>query len=1328
MSETPAQPHFRLGRELGAGASGRVFHAVLTQGFGPYPAGFELAVKYQHAEVEKDARASAAFDAESTAGRAVLHPGIVHVIHSGRDERGRFLVMPFVPGRNLREVAHDSDTLPEPLLRSIARQISGGLAALHASGFVHGDIKPENIRLDAEGNAVLLDLGFAHADETPRASSSESSAQSGASESATHSSSSESPSHFGAKESLSRVNTSDSSARIGASGSPSRMGASDPSARIGASETIDRFDDADEEALELTSTPESRAPGSALEARPRSVVARPGSLPYISPEQARGEYGSSASDVFSLCVVLYELCTGAHPFAAFAQHASREGHRALASHPALDGIGSSAWIARTAIEKPNADALIAAIATARFVAPSRHLPELSPFLDRVLQDGLQRDPARRPDSREIHRRFTEQERGAWWRAEIEFEADARRGGSGERDAQHVTPLVGRERELEELLAAYETAVESHDDATSDDILVAKRDLSPRAAERGLHALQPIRVDERPRSGSGGVVWIRGAPGLGKSRLVNEFASRARTRMNPPLYLYGRCREFEEDRPCQPILRLLERYLRLPPRAAPKERERALLEKLVPPRAAETLARVLDPEYEGSTPLSVLVALSMWLAALGKEVPVIIFLDDVNWAGEDTLNVLSLLAEKLAETRLLLVLGTRGESHARAPRALARATERLAARARTSTIELEPLDEAAVEAFVHRIFHHSTPRLRLASVLWQRSRGNPGLLSEILRGLIARGAAPQHPSGDGRVLTISPDDLPLPGSLQKAIRDSFKLLPAGDRTWLRRLAVVGGRIETEFLLKAFPDAKRSEIDPMLARLVRSGWLKPAGARYRFMRPALREAVYRSLTREQSVRLHAAAAEALRPALGEHLSLEDAFQIAFHLRAARDHTTLLRLLKPLLARLLRSGQPQRVHPLALWGLEALDELPRSRDTDRVRIELLEAAVDAADRLGFRQGQRELLDRLTDLEVDPTVDPEVVGRVYLLHGRYAVSTAQYGLARGMLRNAVEMFERSESRLERSEALRRLSLVQGHVGELGEARSLARRALEGSQHDPQRALAHLALGTVDVLEDRVESALRNTDASLSLMKRDPSFHLPGVYAAAYMLRARVYRIAGAPARALASASRAVRLARIAGERRLEAEATARLGGMLLDLDRADEAESRLRAALLLAEEIEDRRGQALARLFLGTLLWENDDPESGPMLARAGELAVEMGLNRVEAVCLSIQARIRREKGDTDGARVATERAASLLKQYGAELADRIVILGTRVLVLRTVGQADSAAGIEKRLRDRLRRETARIRSPLLRLRHGRASLRLLEAVLSADGPIYPRLRAAE
>jgi serine/threonine protein kinase/tetratricopeptide (TPR) repeat protein len=1318
-------PSFRIDRELGSGTSGRVFHGVLTQGFGPYPAGFEVAVKYQHPASSLDSAASAAFDAEAIAGGAVLHPGLVHVVHSGLDERGRYLVMPFVPGRNLREVAREMGVLPEPLVRSVARQISGGLAALHAAGFAHGDIKPENIRLDAEGNAVLLDLGFARSlapDGDRRVHET-----SGASASAMETNGDQA--HESAENSNGdeiRPHRTMSGAARPHEGDLALEGHLDdlrhahdvvtqrPSTSASPTQPAISFARTDRTADMRAANPVSTHESS------RAVVSRPGSLPYVAPEQARGEIGGAASDVFALAVVLYELATGLHPFADVgAARVSNDGVSRVSRAP-FDGAGSSGWIARAAIDKPDADKLIAAIATARFVAPSRFLPQISPFLDRVLENGLQRDPVRRPTSRELHALFVEQESGAWWRSQLEFEAGARRGGSGERDAQHATPLVGRDAELRLLFDAYEVAVGPLGAHAGDD-----DDAASLAQSAGVEA--PERADLSDRAQRGGIVWIHGEPGFGKSRLVNEFASRARARAEPPLYLYGRCREIEDERPSEAILRLLERFLRLPRGVAPKQRERALLDKMVPPRVAETLARVLDPEYEGATPLSVLVALSVWLSALGRELSLIIFLDDVNWADEDTWNVISLLAEKLSSARILLVLGVRDDAAVRAPQAMQRARDRLdAAGVHAWKIELGPLDERAVETLVRQIFHHSVPQLRLASVLWQRSRGNPGLLSEILRTLVARGQAPLHPSGRGRLLTVSPDELPLPGSLRKAISDSYRLLPSVDRAWLRRLAVVGGRIETEFLLRAFPDEKRSDVDAMLSRLVRSSWLSPSGARYRFTRPALREAVYRSLSRDQRLRFHAAAAEALRPALGEPLSLEDAFQIAFHLRAAEDHTTLVRLLKPLLTRLLKGGQPQRVHALALWGLEAIDKMPRSRETDRTRVELLEAAVDAADRLGFRQGQRELLDRLADLDFDPDVDPEVVGRVYLLHGRYAVSTGQFGLARGMLRNAVDMFERSESRLEFSESLRRLSLVQGHVGELGEARALAKRALESSQHDPQRALAHLALGTVDVLEDRVESALRNTDAALSLLRRDPSFQLPGVYAAAYMLRARVYRISGAPARALASANRAVRLARIAGERRLEAEAGARLGGMLLDLDRPEEAEARLREALLLAEEIEDRRGQSLARLFLGTLLWENADPESEAMLARAGQLAVEMGLNRVEAVSAAIQARMRREAGDGEAALLASARAATLLKQYGAELADRIVILGTHALVLRTLGREDEASGIEKRLRDRLRRETARIRSPLIRLRHGRASVRLLEAVLSAEGPVYPRLRS--
>jgi len=1145
----------------------------------------EVAVKYLHRRLEKDPAALATFEAEAVAGRAIRHGNVVHVLHAGEDENGHYLLLPFVPGKTLREILEERGVLPEPLVRSIARQIASGLAALHGAGMIHGDLKPENVRLDAEGNAVILDLGFARS-ATPA----------------------EVPHH----------------------------------------------------------TP------------------RPGSLPYLSPEQARGGTGTEKSDVFALGILAFELATGVHPFSAFAGRKER-----VSQHASIAGSGSSGLVSRTALEKVGADRLIAAIALARFVPPSRVVPQISPFLDHLLRELLQRDPRARPAAAEVERRLVEQEASAWWRKEVEFDPSARRGGSGERDASHRTPLVGREAEMETLLATYEAA------------LVRAPGASARA------------------------VWLRGAPGSGKSRLVNEFAARARMRDEPPLFLYGRCSELEEERPAQPVLRLLERYLRLPPNASPTEREIEILNKLVSPRAAETLVRALDPRTGDETPLAVPVALGLWLAALAATVPLVLFLDDVNWAGDDTLDVLGYLAGKLSGSRAMLVLGDRAGATARRPERLQELAEKLAQGPGLVRMELVPLDERAIAALVERMFHHSAPRLRLSQVLWERSRGNPGLLSELLRGLAARNEARPHPDGTGLVLAISPDELPLPSSLNAAIADSFRRLPAEDRRWLRRLAVAGGRIETDFLLQAFPEAKRAELDLVLSRLVRSQWLVPAGARFRFTRPALREAVYRGIPRAERLKLHAAAAKALAPAGPGGASLDRTFQRAFHLKSAEDSRGLLAVLPDLLARLLQAGQPQRVHVLAQWGLAALEGLEHSPELERMRITLLESAVDAADRLGYRREQRDLLDRLADLEIDPKTDPELFGRVYLLHARYGVSTGQYGLARGWLRNAVEMFARAGKERERSESLRRLSLVQSHVGELKEARELAKEALERSQTDTQRALARLSIGAIEVLEDRFEAALRQADRALALLRASEGGGRPGILAAAHLLRARVYRVVGAPARAHASASRALELSRVAGERRLEAEAGARLGGILLDLDRPKEAEATLREALRLAVEIEDRRGEAMASIFLGILLWEGAVPEAEAVLARAVDLAVQMGLNRVEAVTRSIQARIARADGRLDAALESSAKAMELLATFGAELSDRIVIAGSHALVLSTRGEEKEARAIEKRLRERLSRENARIQSPLLRMRQKRASIRLLAAVLSPDGPVFPRVR---
>jgi serine/threonine protein kinase/tetratricopeptide (TPR) repeat protein len=1191
-------PRFRLDRELGTGSSGRVWHGVLLEPFEGLPQGAELAVKYLHPRLEQDPSALAAFEQEAQAGLAVRHEHVVRMLAQGRDAKGRFLVMRYCPGRTLREVFLEAGGLPEPQTRAIGAQISSGLAALHAAGYRHGDIKPENIRIDSEGRAVLLDLGFAE--------------------------------------------------------------------RLGS--------------------------------RERTTTSARGSLPYLSPEQARGERGGKAADLFALGVVLYELSTGVHPFA-------REARELGGALPGFEAAsGSSGAVTRAALERPQADQLLAAIATARFVPPSRIVPLLSPFLDAHLAGLLARDPERRPAAAQAQRQLEEGEAGEWWRAQLQFEAGQRRGGSGESDARHLLPLVGRERELELVQSAFECGVHRR--------------------VRAELAVSPESVPPESATAQGGACLIlQGPAGTGKSRLINEFVSRARTSSDPPLYLYGRCRELDEERPCHPILRLLERYLRLPDGVAPRERERSELARMVPPRIVETLMRALDPHGEGSGGLSVPVALAIWLVALGREMPLVVFLDDAHWAREDTLETLELAAEKLGGTRTLLVVAARSENLWRAPLAQKRLEARLLALLPVFRLELENLDNAAVQDLVRALFHHTVAQLHLARTLHERSRGNPAHIAELLRGLHARGEIRRHADGTGLELVIAPDRLPLPPSLNRAIQESYKRLSVNERSWLRRLAVVGGRIEADFLAQAFAPGERAEVDMVLARLVREGWLVPVGARYRFARPALREAVYRLLTREQRQRLHALAAEALKPAPERVPSMEDAFQRAFHLRAAQRHEELLAMLPGLLSRLLKSGEPQRVHALSRWGLEALEALPRERVLDRRYIELLEAAVDAADRLGFREGQREFLDRLSDLAFDPDDDPEAVGRVYLLHGRYAVSTGQFGLARGMLRNAVQLFEKSATTILLSEALRRLAHVQAQVGELTDARQLAERALALAEVDAQRALARNALGVIDVLEDQLESALSHADSALALLRSDRGYHIPGAHAAAYLLRARVYRILGSPARALASASRAARLAAISGEKRLLAEISARLGGLLLDLNRPREAEARIREALRLSDAIEDRRGQAIAGLFLGILLWEQTDPEALQTLNSAGELARTIGLERLEAVALALMARVHREAGRLEEALELCERASQSLEQHGAELNDRIVIRGTHALVLATRGARARSRRIERELEQRIESDNRRIRSPRLLLRHDRAARRLLEAVLSPEGPVYPR-----
>jgi serine/threonine protein kinase len=99
---------------------------------------------------------------EARAGLAVRHAHLVRITHAHVLHSPYFLVMDLLPGESLRRRLQRNFSLPVADAIWVARQAAEALAALHQAGFLHGDIKPDNVRLIDNGTAMLTDLGFAH--------------------------------------------------------------------------------------------------------------------------------------------------------------------------------------------------------------------------------------------------------------------------------------------------------------------------------------------------------------------------------------------------------------------------------------------------------------------------------------------------------------------------------------------------------------------------------------------------------------------------------------------------------------------------------------------------------------------------------------------------------------------------------------------------------------------------------------------------------------------------------------------------------------------------------------------------------------------------------------------------------------------------------------------------------------------------------------------------------------------------------------------------------------------------------------------------------------
>jgi serine/threonine protein kinase len=154
--------HYEIISPLGAGGMGEVYRARDTR------LNREVAIKILPASFANDADRLRRFEQEALATSALNHPNIltVHDIGSAPAENGRapYIVAELLEGEELRAQLppqSDAGAIAPRKAVDYARQIADGLAAAHAKGIVHRDMKPENLFVTTDGRVKILDFGLA---------------------------------------------------------------------------------------------------------------------------------------------------------------------------------------------------------------------------------------------------------------------------------------------------------------------------------------------------------------------------------------------------------------------------------------------------------------------------------------------------------------------------------------------------------------------------------------------------------------------------------------------------------------------------------------------------------------------------------------------------------------------------------------------------------------------------------------------------------------------------------------------------------------------------------------------------------------------------------------------------------------------------------------------------------------------------------------------------------------------------------------------------------------------------------------------------------------
>jgi tetratricopeptide (TPR) repeat protein/tRNA A-37 threonylcarbamoyl transferase component Bud32 len=838
--------------------------------------------------------------------------------------------------------------------------------------------------------------------------------------------------------------------------------------------------------------------------------------------------------------------------------------------------------------------LMRRVASQRPRRPSELNTQVSVFLEEVVMRLLEKSPDDRfATAAEVASLLGECEDSSWWRARATaIRTETRRPLRRIRVARD-TALVGRDAELARLASLWEGV----------------------------------------RTGDGAVVLVEGEHGIGKSRLLDEFASLREQAADEFQFLHGAYAPSGGSAAYGAFAAALVEHLGaddLEPRLAGMLRETPLL---VPAFAALLRGDAAPP---GTEPLSRDAVQTLFVRAfraLAAERPTLLAIDDLDLASDDGRAVFSALAAAVSGHRLMLAASVGPSPDASW---IAELDRRGAVRIQLARLGAKDLSRLLVDAF-------RSERLaeELAFRIAAKSDGNPFFVFEILRrmredGLIRRG-------DDGAwVRTQAIRDVEIPASVQEMLLARLDGLAPEDRHLLEAASCCGADFDPLLAGAALGMSRMAALQRLASieksrRLVRS-----AGRRYEFDHRQVREVVYEGMSELLREEYHGAIADALlaRGAPSPATAAEAASHLmragraadaAPYLRTALDHhvaTDATAAAAALSAAFLASGAeapglPRFDH--LLRHAEDLGVLGR-RDDERAAIDQAIALADRADDAAPRARARSALGwHLTRLgrardavpvlaeaaamaraSGDPRVEQAVAGN----RGSTFWTLGRYDEARAQHERQIELAQRTGDRRAEATARGNLGLVEYALARYPWAEAQHRRHLEaalalGDRRQASRAMGNL--GIVCTSLGRWDEARTHIQAQLES-------------------------------------------ARSIGNRRSEAIALGNLGNVLYALGRWADARAALEASMALSMEVEHGSGESSVLVNLGPLVAELGDLErAADALESSLSLARETGARYQEGYALFELGELAAMSGDAVRAASLHERALALRREIG-------------------------------------------------------------------------------